>query len=76
MAIPIMRCGFVFVFYFFFADLPIAIFCFESFLHFHLQPWTDGRTLPGHRVVEVTTGTHDRVHEIRLHPAAGPQPSG
>lgn len=45
---------------------------FSSFFVFG----SDGRPLPGHRVVEVAAGTHDRVHEIRLHAAFGPQPSG
>ena len=37
---------------------------------------SDGRSVPGHRAVEVTAGTHGGVHEIRLHTAPGPQPSG
>lgn len=37
---------------------------------------SDGRSIPGHRVVEVTAGTHGRVHEIRLHPASRPEPAG
>lgn len=37
---------------------------------------SDGRSIPGHWVIEVTTCTHDGVHAICLHPASGPQPSG
>ena len=37
---------------------------------------SDGRSVPGHRVVEVAAGTHGRVHEIRLHPASRPEPAG
>lgn len=37
---------------------------------------SDGRSVSGHRVAEVPTSAHDRIHEIRLHPASGPQPSG
>lgn len=44
-----------------------------SYFSFSLS---DGRSIPGHRAVEVTPGTHGGVHEIRLHSASGPKPSG
>ena len=37
---------------------------------------SDGRSVPGHRDVEASTGPHDSVHEICLHTASGPQPFG
>lgn len=53
--------------------------CASSCSSLHLYKYSfarvfvkDGRSIPGHRVVEVTTGTHGCVHEICLHPAFGP----